>query len=75
MVLEEYVSKYIDEGYQLNDARSKVAQDIVLTKIYKRNFKRHITIKGGVVYESAKESKKTLTAEGALRDQSLVKIL
>ena len=27
------------------------------------------------MYESAKESKKTLTAEGALRDQSLVKIL
>lgn len=45
MNLEEYVIKYVNEGYDLNDARSKVAQDVVLTKIYKSNFKNHITIK------------------------------
>jgi len=61
--LEEYVSKYIEEGYQLNDARSKVAQDIVLTKIYKSNFKRHITIKGGVVMHSISNSIRRATRD------------
>ena len=56
MKLEEYVRKYINEGYALNDARSKVAQDVVLTKICKSNFKNHITIKGGVVMHSISNS-------------------
>ena len=56
MKLEEYVRKYINEGYELNDARSKVAQDVILTKICKSKFKNHITIKGGVVMHSISNS-------------------
>lgn len=63
MKLEEYVRKYINEGYELNDARSKVAQDVVLTKICKSNFKSHITIKGGVVMHSISNSIRRATRD------------
>ena len=63
MNLEEYVRKYIDEGYELNDARSKVAQDVVLTKICKSNFKNHITVKGGVAMHSISNSIRRATRD------------
>lgn len=63
MNLEEYVRKYINEGYDINDARSKVAQDVVLTKICKSNFKNHITIKGGVVMHSISNSIRRATRD------------
>ena len=63
MNLEEYLRKYIDEGYELNDARSKVAQDVVLTKICKSNFKNHITVKGGVVMHSISNSIRRATRD------------
>jgi len=63
MNLEGYVRKYINEGYELNDARSKVAQDIVLTKICKSNFKKHITVKGGVVMHSISNSIRRATRD------------
>ena len=63
MNLEEYIRKYIDEGYELNDARSKVAQDVVLTKICKSNFKNHITVKGGVVMHSISNSIRRATRD------------
>ena len=63
MNLEEYVRKYIDEGYELNDARSKVAQDVVLTKICKSDFKNHITVKGGVVMHSISNSIRRATRD------------
>ena len=63
MNLEKYLRKYIDEGYELNDARSKVAQDVVLTKICKSNFKNHITVKGGVVMHSISNSIRRATRD------------
>ena len=63
MKLEEYVRKYIKEGYELNDANSKVAQDVILTKICKSNFKNHITIKGGVVMHSISNSIRRATRD------------
>ena len=63
MNLEDCVRKYINEGYELNDARSKVAQDVVLTKICKSNFKNHITIKGGVVMHSISNSIRRATRD------------
>lgn len=63
MNLEEYVRKYINKGYELNDARSKVAQDVVLTKICKSNFKNHITIKGGVVMHNISNSIRRATRD------------
>ena len=63
MKLEEIVRKYIKEGYELNDARSKVAQDVILIKICKSNFKKHITVKGGVVIHSISNSIRRATRD------------
>ena len=38
MNLEDIVRKYVEENYDLIDARSKVAQDIILSKISKSRF-------------------------------------
>ena len=56
MNLENAVRKYVSDGYELNDAISKVAQDIILLKISKSKFKNRITIKGGVVMHSISNS-------------------
>lgn len=63
MGLEEYVRQYVKRGYELNDARSKVAQDIILTKICKSDFKEHITVKGGVVMHSISNSVRRATRD------------
>lgn len=52
MNLEDIVRHNIENGYDLIDARSKVAQDVILNKISKSKFKNNITIKGGVVMHS-----------------------
>ena len=63
MDLEDCVRKYINEGYTLNDARSKVSQDVILIKIAKSNFKNHITIKGGVVMHNMSNSVRRATRD------------
>ena len=63
MKLEEYIRKYINEGYEFNDASSKVAQDVVLTKIFKSNFRNHITVKGGVVMHNISNSIRRATRD------------
>ena len=63
MDLEDFVRKYIKEGYTLNDARSKVSQDVILIKIAKSNFKNHITIKGGVVMHNMSNSVRRATRD------------
>ena len=63
MELEQYVRKYINEGYELNDALSKVAQDIILIKICKSDFKNHITVKGGVVMHNISNSVRRATRD------------
>ena len=49
MSLEEIIDSYVENGYSLEDARSKVSQDVILLKISNSKFSKHITIKGGVV--------------------------
>ena len=49
MNLRLLISKYEKIGYNFRDASSKVCQDIILLGISKSKFKKHITIKGGVV--------------------------
>ena len=63
MNLEDFVKKYINVGYELEDARSKVSQDIILRKICKSNFKDHITIKGGVVMHNISNSIRRATRD------------
>lgn len=63
MGLEEMVKSYIKSGYGLEDAQSKVAQDIILAKICKSNFKNSITIKGGVVMHNLSNSLRRATRD------------
>lgn len=63
MNLEDIVRHNIENGYDLIDARSKVAQDIILSKISKSKFKNNITIKGGVVMHSISNSVRRATRD------------
>ena len=63
MNLEDIVRRNIENGYDLIDAKSKVAQDIILSKISKSKFKNNITIKGGVVMHSISNSVRRATRD------------
>lgn len=63
MSLESIVKTYVQNGYELNDAKSKVSQDVILSKISKSNFKNHITIKGGVVLHNISNSIRRATRD------------
>lgn len=56
MDIQKLVKKYVDEGYDLISSKSKVAQDIVLSKIFNSRFKYHVTLKGGVVMHNISNS-------------------
>lgn len=77
MDLEDIVRHNIENGYELIDARSKVAQDIILSKISKSKFKNNITIKGGVVMHSISNSVRRATRDldfikYSLKDKSII---
>ena len=63
MNIKEMIRKYKNDGYLIIDAESKVAQDIILSKISKSKFKEHITIKGGVVMHSLSHDKRRATRD------------
>lgn len=63
MDLEDIVRHNVENGYDLIDARSKTAQDIILNKISKSKFKNNITIKGGVVMHSISNSIRRATRD------------
>lgn len=63
MDIGELVNSYIDDGYELADAMSKVFQDIMLLKISKSSFKCNITIKGGVVMHNISKDKRRATRD------------
>lgn len=79
MDLEDIVRHNIENGYELIDARSKVAQDIILSKISKSKFKNNINIKGGVVMHSISNSVRRATRDldldfikYSLKDKSII---
>lgn len=79
MNLEDIVRYNIENGYDLIDARSKVAQDVILNKISKSKFKNNITIKGGVVMHSISNSVRRATRDldldfikYSLKDKSII---
>ena len=47
--IKDLTNKYIEEGYDAIYASAKVAQDIILTYLFKSKYKNNITIKGGIV--------------------------
>ncbi len=63
MNLEDALNNYLNLGYENEDVESKVCQDIILSKISKSNFKKYITIKGGVVIHSISNDKRRATRD------------
>lgn len=63
MNITNLINQYVDLGYAFIDAQSKVAQDIILTKLGKTKFKNHITIKGGVVMHNISNDKRRSTRD------------
>lgn len=77
--LLESINFYIEKGYEDAYASSKVAQDIILSKIAKSNFKNNITVKGGVVMFNITNDKRRATIDididlirYAIEDESII---
>ena len=63
MYIDELITEYRKIGYPLADARSTVCHDIILSKISRSKFKKHITIKGSVVMHSISNSIRRATQD------------
>ena len=63
MNLNGLIQKYIESGYEEAEASSKVCQDIILLKLSKSEFKKFITIKGGVVLHSISKDNRRATRD------------
>ena len=61
--LLESIDFYLEKGYEDDYATSKVAQDILLNKIAKSNYRENITIKGGVVMFNISNDKRRATVD------------
>ena len=61
MNLLDMVVKIQDLGYESDDARARVCQDIVLKAISRSSLSRNVTIKGGVVMRSMTENVRRAT--------------
>ena len=61
--LLESINFYIERGYEDAYATSKVAQDIILSKIAKSNFRKNITVKGGVVMFNITNDRRRATVD------------
>lgn len=63
MDLSSLLKKYLNDGYDYADARSKVCQDVILLKISKSPFINNVTIKGGVVMHNISHDKRRATRD------------
>lgn len=77
--LLECINFYINKGYEDAYASSKVAQDIILSKIAKSKYKNNITVKGGVVMFNITNDKRRATVDididlirYSLEDESII---
>lgn len=61
--LLESIDYYLKKGYENDYAVSKVAQDIILSKIAKSSYKKNITIKGGVVLFNITNDRRRATVD------------
>lgn len=61
--LVNQINKYVNEGYNEIYANAKVAQDIVLSYLFKSEYKNNITIKGGVVMYNLTNDKRRATID------------
>ena len=58
--IDERVAYYVSNGFTIVQARYKVAQEIILSKIEQSNYIDKILLKGGIVmYNITKEQRRT----------------
>lgn len=69
--IKNLVNNYINEGYEEIYANAKVAQDIILTYLFRSKYKNNITIKGGVVMYNLSNNARRATID---IDLDLIKI-
>lgn len=77
--LLESINFYIEKGYEDAYASSKVAQDIILSKIAKSKYRNNITVKGGVVMFNITKDRRRATVDididlirYSLEDESII---
>ena len=63
MNLDEIRNSYISEGYDILDASSKAAQDVILSKLAKSALAKNVTIKGGVIIQFISQDKRRATRD------------
>jgi hypothetical protein len=63
MNLGEIRDSYIANGYDILDASSKAAQEVVLSKIAKSELSKNVTIKGGVIIQFISQDKRRATRD------------
>lgn len=63
MNLNSLLKKYLNDGYEYADAKSKVCQDVILFKISKSPFINNVTLKGGVVMHNISHDKRRATRD------------
>lgn len=80
--IKDLIKKTIEEGYEDENADSKVCQDIVLHAIASSSLKNHVTIKGGVVMRSISHNIRRATHDididfirYSLSDESIIRFV
>jgi len=63
MNLEELRIKYLNDGFSMANASSKICQDIILFKIANSIYSKNVTIKGGVVMYGLSNDKRRATRD------------
>ena len=63
MYLKKIRDSYLKKGYTMANCLAKICQDILLYKISKTTFNKHITIKGGVVMHNISGDKRRATRD------------
>lgn len=63
MDIRKIINKYIETGYDSEDAESKAVQDVILLAITSSRFSENITIKGGVVMHSISNDMRRATRD------------
>lgn len=61
--LVEQINKYVNEGYNEIYANAKVAQDIILSYLFRSEYRNNITIKGGIVMYNLTNDKRRATID------------
>lgn len=63
MAIKQFIYKYTNNGYGLNDAQNLAAQEIIIRKIAASRLSEHVTLKGGIVMYNLTKSDRRVTQD------------